>query len=76
MRGINKNKIELAHKVKALVDAHYEEGRQDRCKSAVFRNVVRKTYPMSIVTFFRLLALAEGKRKTYTPPEKNQLSLF
>ncbi|MCQ2195310.1 MAG: hypothetical protein MJZ28_10230 [Paludibacteraceae bacterium] len=47
-----------SEKVKAIVDAHYEPGRQDRCKLWVYRNIVRKELGISERTFFRCLSRA------------------
>lgn len=60
----HKNTIERALLVQALVDEHYEPGRQDRCKTWIWRNVVRHEYPMSLVTYYRLLSLAKKHKKT------------
>jgi len=54
----NKNRIARALLVLAIVDEHYEPGRQDRSKTWIWRNIVRKQHPMSRVTYFRLLTLA------------------
>ena len=40
-----------------MVAAHYEAGRQDRCKRAIFRNYVSKAYQISEQTFWRYVAM-------------------
>lgn len=64
------NQIKKALQVQALVEKHYEEGRQDRCKSAIWRSVVRHQFPMSQITFWRLLAIAKKHRATGTAVPK------
>jgi hypothetical protein len=49
---------EKAKTVIKLVDAYYEEGNQQRCKTAAYRAVVHKQQPMSRRTFFRYLKRA------------------
>ncbi len=52
---MNDNAKKRAEIVRRLVADNYEAGRQDRCKSWVYRNIVRKAYPMSERTFWRYL---------------------
>ena len=56
---MNSNLVERALKVQAIVDAHFEEGRQDRSKKWCFERHVRKEYPMSERTFWRMLRIAK-----------------
>lgn len=56
---MNKNLIDKAKIVADLVSLHYEEGRQDRCLSWCYRNIVRKQYPMSERTFWNYLRIAK-----------------
>lgn len=58
IREVTKEKAML---VKAIVDEHYERGRQDRSKAWVFRTRVIKTYPMTERSFWRLLKIAQEK---------------
>lgn len=67
------NTLKKAKLVQKLTAAHYEPGRQDRCKRAVYRNVVVKVYPMSERTFFRLLSLSV---KSESRADVRQLTLF
>lgn len=55
----NGNTIRRAQLVREMLEAHYQPGRQDRCKLWVLRNVIRKTYPISDSTFFRYLRRSE-----------------
>ncbi len=66
--------LEKAKIVKTLVAENYEEGRQDRCRLWVYRNIVNKRLPMSQRTFFRLLHTDTGKGRN--PQDYIQLSLF
>jgi len=66
-----KSTVERARIIRAIVEEHYEEGRQDRCKLWVYRNVIRKQYPMSERTFFRLLSLANEPQE---PGKKGRIS--
>ena len=63
---------ERARKVREIVSQNYEEGRQDRCKSWVFRTIIKKQFGISERTFFRYLGI---KPK---PPDEDerQLKLF
>ena len=66
-----KNTIERARLINKLVEENYEPGRQDRCKLWVFRNIVRKIYPMTERTFFKYLRIAKQENQ-----DKKQLTLF
>ena len=61
--------ISKARKVAELLEQYYEEGRQDRCKLWVYRNVVRKEFcEMSERTFWRMLKIVKSeqlKTKSY-----------
>lgn len=52
---MNDNVKRRSEIVRRLVEDNYEAGRQDRCKSWVYRHIVRKSYPMSERTFWRYL---------------------
>jgi hypothetical protein len=68
------NTVKKAKLIQELVARNYEPGRQDRCLSWVYRNVIVKQYPMSQRTFFRYWRI---KPPTETPADdKNQLKLF
>jgi hypothetical protein len=70
---MHKNTIEKQRLVRELVAQHYEPGRQDRCKRWVYRNVVKRTYPMSERTFYRYMgSLGGGEEERHHA----QLSLF
>jgi len=49
--------IEKAREIQNIVAQHYIPGCHDRCKLWVYRNIVKKIYPMSDRTFFRYLAI-------------------
>lgn len=71
---MNKSTIKRAKAVQELVKLHYEEGRQDRSKMWVLRNVVsRSENPISPATFFRYLKI---KEKTHPKEDDRQLKLF
>ena len=53
------NTAKKAELISKIIEEHYEAGRHDRCKAWIWRNVVRKTYPMSRRTFFRYLKRAK-----------------
>jgi len=61
-----------AEKVRALLLLHYEPGRQDRCKLAVYRNYIKKETGISESTFFRYLKKIEPDSKE----DDQQLKLF
>jgi hypothetical protein len=65
--------IITANHVKAILDANYEAGRQDKCKEQVFRTKIHPETGLSRRQFFRLLKMPD------TPPEieddPNQLKL-
>jgi hypothetical protein len=69
----NLNTIKRAQKIKNLVNANYEAGRQDRCKRQVFKNIVSKEYPMSERTFWRYLNLEQKERQAEF--DKRQLNI-
>ncbi len=54
----NSNNINKALMIAGIVEQNYEPGRQDRCRMWVYRSIIRKEYPMSERTFWRMLALA------------------
>ena len=47
--------------VKAIVDEHYEPHSQRNCMYDIFLHHVRKVYPMSARTFYRMMAYAIGR---------------
>ena len=54
---MHKSTRKKAKDVQDMVAAHYEAGRQDRCKRAIFRNYVSKAYQISEQTFWRYVAM-------------------
>lgn len=74
-KGRFKSTIERARIIRDLVEQYYEEGRQDRCKLWVYRNVARRYYPMSERTFWRYMGIA-GKAGEDKKGDGNQLELF
>lgn len=64
---------ERARKVRELVALHYQPERQDRCKTWVYRTVVRKQFGISERTFFRYLQSDTSKEEQ---DDKRQLNLF
>lgn len=52
---MSSNAKKRADIVRKIVETHYEQGRQDKCKLWVFRNIVRKEFPVSERTFWRYL---------------------
>jgi hypothetical protein len=63
-RVANKNTIERAKIVSELLNKNYQEGRHDRCKSWVYKNVVYKQIPISKRTFFSYLKINAEQTKT------------
>ncbi|MDR3328406.1 MAG: hypothetical protein LBT04_09950 [Prevotellaceae bacterium] len=61
--------------VKDIVAAHYEEGRQDRCKLWVYRNIVNRDYPMCDRTFWRYLGMETDEKKE-NEEDQRQLKMF
>ena len=58
---MNANIIHKAMLVYNLVQRNYEQGRQDRCVSWCYRNIVIKQYPMSERTFWRYMKIAKAE---------------
>jgi hypothetical protein len=71
----NANNIEKALKVYELVEKNYEPGRQDRCRLWVYRSMIRKEYPMSERTFWRMLALAKYEKDKLQKIKNNEHKL-
>lgn len=70
----HKSTIKRAEAVKAVLDQHYEPGRQDRSKVWVFRHFIRPQFAISQRTFFYYLSLlAAGASEV---PDAIQLKLF
>lgn len=68
----HESRVKQAELVRSLVRENYEPGRQDRCKSWVYRNIVKPRIGISEKTFWRYLGV-----KIIKPIEdKNQLKLF
>ena len=63
-----------AKMVQQLVEAHYEEGRQDRCKRWIYRNYVQKLMPMSERTFWRYMGMQVEENRKET--DERQLRLW
>lgn len=73
---INENTLKKALMIRAMVEAHYEPGRQDRNRRWVFRHVVLKVYPISERTFWRYMTLTRNITRKPEPDDPNQLKLF
>ncbi|MDR1199041.1 MAG: hypothetical protein LBK94_08555 [Prevotellaceae bacterium] len=52
-----KNTTERARIVQRIVAQHYEAGNQAKSKMQIYRNVIRKLYPISESTFWRYLKI-------------------
>lgn len=63
-----------AERVKELLRAHYEHGRHDKCKLAVFRNKIKPMIGISERTFWRYMNEIEAELPK--PEDKRQLKLF
>jgi len=68
----HESRTKQAELVRELVKHNYEPGRQDRCKSWVYRNMVKPSLGISEKTFWRYLGVKIAK----SPEDKNQLKLF
>lgn len=55
---MNKNTAARAKLLEEILAKNFEQGRQDKCKTQVWRKIIVKTYPMSRRTFFRYLERA------------------
>lgn len=53
-----KNREKLIRLVKEIVDEHYVPQSHRGSLTDIYRRVVSKTYPMSMVTFFRMIERA------------------
>ena len=74
---MHKSTRKKAKDVQDMVAAHYEAGRQDRCKRAIFRNYVSKAYQISEQTFWRYVAMDVTSTSSVTEEEDvRQLKLF
>ena len=74
---MHKSTRKKAKDVQDMVAAHYEAGRQDRCKRAIFRNYVSKAYQISEQTFWRYVTMDVTSTSSVTDEEdKQQLKLF
>jgi len=65
---MRENTIQRALLINKLVTQHYEPGRQDRSAVHIYRTVVRKVYPMSERTFWRMMHIV----KLYQAKQKNE----
>ena len=63
-----------AERVKALLRADYEPGRQDKCKLAIFRNKIKPLTGISERTFWRYMQEIEDEQPQIE--DKRQLKLF
>jgi hypothetical protein len=52
-----KNASERAKIVRQIVEQHYEAGNQAKSKSQIYRNIIRKLYPVGERTFWRYLKM-------------------
>lgn len=68
----HESRTKQAELVKAIVKENYEPGRQDRCKSWVYRNIIKPRIGISEKTFWRYL----GVKPQQKLEDKNQLNLF
>ena len=74
---MHKSTRKKAKDVQDMVAAHYEAGRQDRCKRAIYRNYVSKAYQISEQTFWRYVAMdVEAPQPSKEEEDKRQLKLF
>ena len=74
---MHKSTRKKAKDVQDMVAAHYEAGRQDRCKRAIYRNYVSKAYQISEQTFWRYVAMDVTSTSSVTEEEDvRQLKLF
>ena len=74
---MHKSTRKKAKDVQDMVAAHYEAGRQDRCKRAIFRNYVSKAYQISEQTFWRYVTMDVTSTGSVTEEEDvRQLKLF
>jgi len=64
-----------AERVKELLRADYEPGRQDKCKLAVYRNKIRPITGISERTFWRYMNEIEAEQEKPID-DPNQLKLF
>jgi alpha-D-ribose 1-methylphosphonate 5-triphosphate diphosphatase PhnM len=60
-----------AENVKLMLKQNFEPGRQDKCKLAVYRNVIRKATGISERTFWRYL----DEKPTAIEDDPNQLKI-
>lgn len=63
-----------AERVKELLRADYEPGRQDKCKLAIFRNKIKPITGISERTFWRYMEEIEDEQPKIE--DKQQLKLF
>ena len=66
--------IKKAEKIKEILSANYEPGRQDKCKEQVFRNIIQPSMGISRATYYRMLRVPDDARPVIEDP--NQLKLF
>ena len=70
----HKSTINRAEAVKAIVEEHYEPGRQDRSKLWVYRHFIRPQFAISQRTFFYYLSLLSVRATEVS--DAIQLKLF
>lgn len=63
-----------AERVKEMLRADYEPGRQDKCKLAVYRNKIKPLTGISERTFWRYMQEIEAEQPQ--PEDTRQLKLF
>lgn len=63
-----------AERVKELLRANYEPGRQDKCKLAVYRNKILPLTGISERTFWRYMRQVEEEQPAVE--DRRQLKLF
>jgi len=64
-----------AERVKGMLRADYEPGRQDRCKLAIYRNKIKPVTGISERTFWRYMNEIEAENEK-PEDDPNQLKLF
>lgn len=57
------NLVRRARKVQRMVGEHYEEGNLRKCKSQVYRRIVKEAFPISLRTFWRYMSTDTSSMK-------------
>lgn len=69
-----KSTLVSAARVKEIISQHYEPGRHDKCKKAIYRNYVYKQTGISESTFWRYMQEIDDENRPKV--DDSQLSLF